>query len=195
MWGDMLAVCPRGVARESTAASAPHGPGALGGEKDFASVALQWAWEGAGVSKPGRWVGGSPSHGPLPPSPPLTCRRCRCRSCGACRPGSSSSARRGCEGRRDVRTELPEHTRPPPPASPWPRPCSARGSPGSKLASDGPGPDPGEGLRGKESRAAGHWSGGQGQGAGPHGDKAGQRGPDREREAESEDRPFFSFLT
>lgn len=58
MWGDMLAVCARGVARESTAASAPHGPGALGGEKDFASVALQWAWEGAGVSKPGsRWGG------------------------------------------------------------------------------------------------------------------------------------------
>lgn len=50
---------PAGVARESTAASAPHGPGALGGEKDFASVALQWAWEGAGVSKPGsRWGGG-----------------------------------------------------------------------------------------------------------------------------------------
>lgn len=42
---------------------------------------------------------------PPPPAPhtarsPLTCHRCRCRSCGAYHPASSSSAQRGCRGRK-----------------------------------------------------------------------------------------------
>lgn len=74
--------------------------------------ALVWACEQASASSWG--LVGLPRLPPAPlrsscsrgPGGPLTCCRCRCRSCGACRPGSSSSAQRGwregekCQGDR-----------------------------------------------------------------------------------------------